>query len=206
MNLCVKTCNFASSIQCRFGSQFSFLLRPFHRPGVDIPQPAAVPPIGCRITPSSWIIWPLLPAHTERNSASVPSTNHRHLAQYGRDGTHKEAGSGCQLVEPARLSLAHPAVSLWICQGLQRKPMQRPYVSSSSGVSGDIQREGCNTWPLASNQCSSGSASTTAGSAWSQQEQLDTLHIITYFYIQLHTITFTLFLLQGFTCFTQYYL
>ena len=114
MNLCVKTCNFASSIQCRFGSQFSFLLRPFHRPGVDIPQPAAVPPIGCRITPSSWIIWPLLPAHTERNSASVPSTNHRHLAQYGRDGTHKEAGSGCQLVEPARLSLAHPVVSLWI--------------------------------------------------------------------------------------------
>ena len=55
-----------------------------------------------------------MPAHTERNSASVPSTNHRHLAQYGRDGTHKEAGSGCQLVEPARLSLAHPVVSLWI--------------------------------------------------------------------------------------------
>ena len=35
---------------------FSFLLRPFHRPGVYVPQPTAVPLIHSRITPSSWII------------------------------------------------------------------------------------------------------------------------------------------------------
>ena len=35
---------------------FSFLLRPFHRPGVYVPQPTPVPLIHRRITPSSWII------------------------------------------------------------------------------------------------------------------------------------------------------
>ena len=79
---------------------FSFLLRPFHRPGVYVPQPTAVLLIHGRITPSSWIIRALMPSHAERKSACVSSTDHGHLAQYGCDGTHKEAGRGSQLVEP----------------------------------------------------------------------------------------------------------
>ena len=55
-----------------------------------------------------------MPLHAERNSACVSSTDHGHLAQYGCDGTHKEAGRGSQLVEPPSLSLPHPVVWLWI--------------------------------------------------------------------------------------------
>ena len=106
------------AITCNYTNQScnSLLLRPFHRPGVDIPQPAAVSLISSRITLSSWIIRPLVPgpSHAERNSASVTRTDHGYLAQYGCDGTHEEAGSGHQLVEPASLSLPHPVVRLWI--------------------------------------------------------------------------------------------
>ena len=93
---------------------FSFLLRPFRRPGVYVPQPTAVPLIHGRITPSSWIIRALVHSHAERNRACVSSTDHGHLAQYGCDGTHKEAGRGSQLVEPTSLSLPHTVVWLWI--------------------------------------------------------------------------------------------
>ena len=44
----------------------------------------------------------------------VSSTDHGHLAQYGCDGTHKEAGRGRQLIEPTSLSLPHTVVWLWI--------------------------------------------------------------------------------------------
>ena len=93
---------------------FSFLLRPFHRPCVYVPQPTAVPLIHCRITPSSWMISALVQSHAERKSACVSSTDHGHLAQYGCDGTDKEAGRGRQLVEPTSLCLPHPVVWLWI--------------------------------------------------------------------------------------------
>jgi hypothetical protein len=39
-----------------------------------------------------WIIRPLVPTHAEWISACVSRTKHGHLAQYGCDGTHKEAG------------------------------------------------------------------------------------------------------------------
>ena len=93
-------------------------LRPFHHPGVYVtpwlPQQTVVPLIHRWITPSSWIIRALVPSHAERNSACVSSTDHGHLAQYGCDGTHKEAGRGRQLVEPANQSSPHPVVWLWI--------------------------------------------------------------------------------------------
>ena len=69
-----------------------------HCPGVDVPQPAAVRLFTSQITFSSWIICPLVAraAHAERNRASVSSTDHGRLAQYGRDGAYEleEAGLG----------------------------------------------------------------------------------------------------------------
>ena len=51
------------------GHPVSFLLGPFHRPGVDVPQPAAVRLICHRITLSYWIICPLVAADAEWNRA-----------------------------------------------------------------------------------------------------------------------------------------
>ena len=86
------------------------LLGPFHRPGVDMPQPAAVSLICRPITLSSWIICQLVAAHNEGNSACVSLTDDGHLAQYGCVGAHEEAGLGRELVQCASLSLRHPVI------------------------------------------------------------------------------------------------
>jgi hypothetical protein len=44
----------------------------------------------------------------------APIMTHEHLAQYGCDGTHEEAGRGRELVETASVSLPHPVVRLSI--------------------------------------------------------------------------------------------
>ena len=90
----MTTCDWPPGLQCRFGRPVSFLLGPFHHPGVDVPQPAAVRLIRSRITFSSWIICPLVTAHAERNSACVSRTDQGCLAQYGCT---KKRGLGASL-------------------------------------------------------------------------------------------------------------
>jgi hypothetical protein len=63
-----------------------------------------------------------VPAHAELNHASGSSIDQGHLAQYGCDGTHKEAGHGHQvtssrLVEPGSLSPPHPVLLLPAASG-----------------------------------------------------------------------------------------
>ena len=89
------------------------LLGPFHRPGVDMPQPAAVSLICRPITLSSWIICQLVAAHNDL-------TDDGHLAQYGCVGAHEEAGLGRELVQCASLSLRHPVI--WNSTDMSRTP------------------------------------------------------------------------------------
>ena len=111
--MCVNTCNEPPNIMV----------------AIFIPYATISSPRYLRTTADCRPPYPL-PNHTflldntrdaERNSACVSSTDHGHLAQYGCDGTHKEAGRGRRLVEPTSLSLPHPVVWLWIwgTKGLQ---------------------------------------------------------------------------------------
>ena len=45
-----------------------------------------------------------------QNCACLSLTDHGHLAQYGCDGAHEEAGLGHELVQPASLSPRHPVI------------------------------------------------------------------------------------------------
>ena len=101
-------------LQCSFGHPVPFLLGLLHRPGVHVPQPAAVRLIRCWITLSSWIISPLVAAHAERNCACVSRTDHGCLAEYGCDGAHEEAGLG-------RMPLCHELHVANTCQSFPQR-------------------------------------------------------------------------------------